>query len=178
MKRIEEFAPPVHLAWKQPKVLKSRYELVAGSERVGTLHFSNSFGSLATGESADGTWTFKRVGFFRQVATIRTAGSEVDFAQFQNKTWSGGGSIVLPGGRKFLATTNTWETRFEWSLEGGGVLFRFKTGGIIRHTAEVEVTPAGAAAAEIPLLLLFSWYLSVMLARDSAATAASSASSG
>ena len=51
------------LKWLQPNWLKMEYELHAGEEVVATLRFRSSFGTLATAQSADGCWTFKRVGF-------------------------------------------------------------------------------------------------------------------
>ncbi|HEY0722558.1 MAG TPA: hypothetical protein VGD41_00915, partial [Pyrinomonadaceae bacterium] len=53
------------LEWVQPSVFKMQYELRAGDELAATLRFRSSFGSLATGESADGCWTFKRIGFWQ-----------------------------------------------------------------------------------------------------------------
>jgi hypothetical protein len=172
MKTISRTPTPFALSWTQPHVLHNDYELRAGTELVGTLRFRSALGTLATGEAGDGTWTFKRVGFWRQALTIRTAGSDHDFAAFHNNTWSGGGTLELPGGRKVRATSNTWQTVYEWSLDSGEVLFRFRMGGVFRRKAEVEVTPAGAAQAELSLLLLLAWYLAIMLANDAAATAA------
>ena len=65
MKNVRDFAGSDDLTWTQPKALKQAFELRAGEDVVGTLEFRNSFGSFATGESADGRWTFKRQGFFR-----------------------------------------------------------------------------------------------------------------
>jgi len=45
------------LEWKQPNALRKEYE-------------------LRDGESGDGVWTFKRVGFWQPRATVRTSGSE------------------------------------------------------------------------------------------------------
>jgi len=53
------------LQWRQPHLFKMEYELHAGDELVATLRFRSSFGTLATAQSADGCWTFKRAGFFQ-----------------------------------------------------------------------------------------------------------------
>ena len=53
------------LEWVQPSAWKMQYELRAGDELIATLRFRSSFGSFATAESADGCWTFKRVGFWQ-----------------------------------------------------------------------------------------------------------------
>ena len=85
------------------------YELRADDEVIATLRFRSSFGTFATAESADGCWTFKRIGFWKTKATIRACGSETEIAFFKNNTWSGGGTLELSDGRKFQATTNLWQ---------------------------------------------------------------------
>jgi len=145
------------------------YELRAGEEIVATQRFRSSFGSFATAESADGCWTFKRVGFLQARATIRVCGSDVEIATFRNNTWKGGGSLELPDGRKFLATTNFWQTQLEVQEESGQCLFRLKSGGILRASASVEMEPSALTRPELPWVVMFSWYLVVMMRRDSAA---------
>ena len=84
------------LKWVQPHALKMEYELRAGEMLAATLHFRSSFGSFATATSADGSWTFKRVGFWQTRVTVRTSGTETDLAVFRNNTWSGGGTLEFP----------------------------------------------------------------------------------
>ncbi|MCI0486696.1 MAG: hypothetical protein L0229_08860, partial [Blastocatellia bacterium] len=136
MKKIPEIVGQ-QLKWVQPSAFKMQYELQAGDSTAATLRFRSSFGSFATGESADGCWTFKRVGFWQTRATIRTCGADqernlyADIATFKNNTWSGGGTLELPDGRKFLATTNFWQTNLEFQDESGGALIQFKSGGLL-----------------------------------------------
>jgi hypothetical protein len=79
MKRLAELMGR-ELKWTQPGAFKMNYELLAGDELAATLRFRSSFGSLATAESADGCWTFKRAGFFQTRVTIRVCGEEADIA--------------------------------------------------------------------------------------------------
>jgi len=51
------------LWWVQPRALQMNYELRADEELVATVRFRSLSGSFATAKSADGCWTFKRVGF-------------------------------------------------------------------------------------------------------------------
>jgi len=51
--------------------VRMAYELRSGSEILARLEFRNMFGTFATAESADGCWTFKRVGFWHHRASIR-----------------------------------------------------------------------------------------------------------
>jgi hypothetical protein len=79
----------------QPHALKREFELRAGEATIASLEFRSTFGSLASAESGDGSWTFKRVGFWRSHVTVRESGSETDLAVFRNNTWSAGGTLEL-----------------------------------------------------------------------------------
>ena len=159
------------LKWVQPGVFKMQYELRADDELAATLRFRSSFGSFATGESADGCWTFKRMGFWQTRVTVRTCGEDVDIATFKNNTWSGGGTLELSGGRKFLATTNFWQTNLVFQDELGGTLIKFKSGGLLHLSATVDVEPKAASLPELPWVVMLGWYLTVMMYMDSAAAA-------
>jgi len=112
------------LKWLQPNWLKMEYELHAGEEVVATLRFRSSFGTLATAQSADGCWTFKRVGFFQTRVTVRTCDSENDLAVFKNNTWKGGGTLILAGGREYPVSTNFWQTEYAFQNAQGEPLVR------------------------------------------------------
>ena len=167
MQKIDERSSG--LRWSQPSALRMHYELRAGADLVATLRWRGMFGTLATAESGDGSFTFKRVGFFQNRATIRAAGAETDLAVFRNSTWTGGGELTFATGRKFLATTALWSQRLEFTTESEAPLVRFRYGGVFRRTADVEVEEAARELPELPLLVLFGWYLLVMLEQDSAA---------
>ncbi len=162
------------LKWVQPHALKMEYELRAGDVVAATLHFRSSLGSFATGTSADGSWTFKRIGFWQTKATVRASGEEVDLAVFKNNTWSGGGTLELPDGRQYPANTNFWATQYEFKTEitDEALISYRKIGGLLHMSAAVEIYPAAREIAELPWMVLLGWYLTVMMHRDSAAVAA------
>ena len=160
------------LTWAQPSFTRQAYELTELGALVGGLVFPRMLGTLAEAASGEGIWTFKRVGFFRQRATVRTAGTEVDLATFQNDTWHSGGTLEFTEGRRFRATTNFWNTRFAWETEEEQTLLRFHHGGAFKLSATVEIEEAARALPELPILVLFGWYLCVMLHRDASAEAA------
>ena len=171
MKRLADLIDR-ELKWTQPSAFKMDYELHAGDELAATVRFRSLFGSLATGESGDGCWTFKRAGFFQTRVTIRVCGEETDIAVFRNNTWSGGGELELPGGRKVLVTTNLWQTNLEFTTESGEALLGFKSAGLIHLSAQVEIQQEAIGLAELPWMVMFGWYLIVMMQMDSAASAA------
>jgi len=171
MRKIAELVGQ-ELEWVQPGLFKMQYELRADDELAATLRFRSSFGSFATGESADGCWTFKRIGFWQTRVTIRACGDDVDIATFKNNTWSGGGTLELSDARKFLATTNFWQTNLEFQEESGSTLITFKSGGLIHPSATVHVEPNTVSLSELPWVVMLGWYLTVMMHMDSAAVAA------
>lgn len=165
--------PQNDLTWSQPSAGRMEYELRSGGELAATLRFRSRLGTLATAERGDACWTFKRVGFWQNRASIRACGSETDLAVFTNQTWGNGGTLTFAGGRTFKATTNFWMTNFELMTDTGEVLVRFNYRGVFRRSAEVEISPAAKGIAEVSLLVLFGWYLVIMLDMDTAAQAGS-----
>jgi hypothetical protein len=173
MRKIADLAGR-ELKWEQPSALKNEYELRAGDELAATLRFRGLWGSFATGESADGCWTFKRVGFWETRATIRACGEETNIASFKNNTWSGGGTLELPDGRTFPATTaNMWHTKLEINTESGETLIEYKSGGFLHLSATVEIQPNAVSMPELPWIVMLGWYLIVMMNTDAAVIAAS-----
>lgn len=170
MKRLEQVVG-LPLQWMQPSAWREAYELRAGEEVVATLRFRSAFGSFATAETADDCWTFKRVGFWKTRVTVRRCDADEDLAIFHNNTWNGGGTLELTDGRRYLASTNFWQTRYEFQAEAGELLVRFDIGGVFRQSAGVVIQPAALRLIELPLLITLGWYLAVMMHQDSSAAA-------
>ena len=161
------------LGWVQPRALKMEYELRIGDMVAATLHFRSSFGSFATATSTEGSWTFKRIGFWQTRATIRASGAETDLAFFRNISWSGGGTLEFPDGRKYPANTNFWATQYEFKTEAGESLIRYKKIAAMLHlTCQVEISELARNVAELPWMVSLGWYLTVMMQMDSAAVVA------
>ncbi len=161
------------LKWIQPHASKMEYELRAGDMVAATLRFRSSFGSFATAASADGEWTFKRVGFSQTKVTIRASGAETDLAVFKNNTWKGGGTLELPDGRKYPANTNFWMTQVEFTTETGDPLISYrKIGGMLHMSSETEIHPLAKDIPELPWMVSLGWYLTIMMHIDSAVVVA------
>jgi hypothetical protein len=171
MKRIAEVIDRA-LEWTQPSALKMHYELRADHEIAATLRFRSLVGSLATAESADGCWTFKRVGFFQTRVSVRACGEESEIAYFKPNTWKSGGTLELPDGKETLVTTNVWHTKLEFRTESGQTILQFKSGGLIHLSATVDVNPDVYGAGEPAWLMMLGWYLIIMMYMDSAAITA------
>lgn len=161
------------LVWSQPSAFTMDYELRAGEDVVARLAFRSSFGTLAAASAAEGTWTFKRVGFWQPVVTVRREGESDDLATFRNSTWSSGGTLQLRDGREYRADSSFWMTEFRFLAEGDRPLVVFRRiSGVFHTSAEVDVRPEAREMAELPWIVPFGWYLTVMMQRDTAATSA------
>ena len=175
MRRIADLIDQ-SLTWQQPSWLKMDYELrTKDAEVSATLRFRSSFGSLATAESADGCWTFKRVGFWQTRVTIRPCGSDAEIGIFKNNTWSGGGTLEFLDGRKFQATTNFWQSKFGFETESGEKLIEFESVGLLHPALTVVIDPIAVSKPELPLMVMLGCYLVVMMRTDAAAAAVTAA---
>ncbi len=172
MKKIADLVER-ELKWIQPHATKMEFELKDGEETAATLRFRSLFGSFATAESADGAWTFKRIGFFQTKATVRALGSETDLGVFKNNTWKDGGTLELPDGRRYPADTNLWATKCSFKTEAGAPLIGFqKIGGVLHMSSFVQIHEAARGIPELPWMTLLGWYLTVLMHADRMAMAA------
>lgn len=171
MKRIAEYLDRP-LQWQQPHITDAAYELKSDEEVLATLRFRNSFGSMATGESANGKWTFKRMGFLNTYVSIRAEGSDKDIAVYRNNTWSEGGTLELPDGRHFKVNSNFWHSQFEFTSESGDPILQFTNIGGFKLHAQMELFQGSALLTELPWLVILGWYLTVMMYHDGGVVAA------
>jgi len=166
LQQIRAFAGR-ELKWVRPSLMSLDYELQHAEECIGTLRFRSSWGTLATAESGEGCWTFKRVGFMQTSATIRACGSEAEIAAFRNHAWTGGGALELPDGREYRANSNFWMTKFGFTTAAGEPVVEFQQiGGLLKLSATVEIHPDATAIAELPWMVMLGWYITVLQHRD------------
>jgi hypothetical protein len=171
MDKIANFVGlPLH--WHKPHLLGTEYELKSGETLVAALRFRSIFGTFATGQSAEGCWTFKRVGFWQTRVTIRPCDSQEEIATFKNATWSGGGTLLFPDGRQYPANTNFWQTQYQFTTEAGDALIHYRNRGLLSSSAEVTISPNARDVPELPWMVMLGWYLVLMMQHDSADTAA------
>jgi hypothetical protein len=157
------------LSWTQPRFLASEYDLSRGGDLIGTLRFRGGWGSLATAQSGDGCWTFKRVGFLQTRVSIRACNSEDDLAVFRNATWKDGGTLELARGGAIQANTNFWHSKYEFVDAGGDVLVAYRTHKGFKLSGEMQIRPEARSLPELPWIVMLGWYLAVMMYRDDSA---------
>ena len=160
------------LEWRQPGAFARSFELRRGDALLGTLKFTKTFGSLAEGRTSRAAWSFKRNGFFSTNATARVLGTEQDIAVYQ-PNWTGSkGMVTLAGGeRLILKNTSFWGGDWGWYTESDNPLVLFKSRGVFHHGSDISVEEPARRRPDLPLLLLFGWYVLVLHQEDSAATA-------
>ncbi len=171
---------PLH--WVQPKRDK-QFELRTADALYGTLHFESIWGTRARAETADGSWTFKRVGFLNPRITVRQVGSDQDLAVYVPKFW-GDGYVELVERNYHWKALGFWAA--QWGFAGPDEKFlflmnhgkdEFKLSDLLKIQAHVEIAPEARGMADLPLLMLLGWYLLILHQEDAtgAAAAASAA---
>lgn len=172
----------LNLYWVQPRTFERQFELRTEDRLFGNLRFEKALGTLATGSSAAGRWTFKRVGFLNPRVTIREAGANDDLGVYWPKHWSGGWLEFVKGGKFHWKATNFWGTEWGFCDVQDRLLFVLKPGvekaklsDLLKTQAVVEIAPQSHAHAALPLLLLLGWYLMILHQEDTAVTMATTA---
>jgi hypothetical protein len=170
--------------WIQPKTFERLYQLIWGKEMLARLYFRSGTGTLATGETAEGIWTFKRVGFLNPRITVRAAGSEEDLAVYQPKFW-GDGVLSFKGGPVFAwRPTNFWSTAWAFVAPEETVVIAFQTGvekerlrDIFKTQFTVTFYQMSTIREAAPLLVTLGLYLLILHQEDAAAAGAIAATS-
>lgn len=167
MKTVAEFAGNT-LTWVQEKALKRSYELRFSGEVVAGLRFEKAFGSLATAESVDGTWTFKREGFLKPRVTVRAAGSDANTAIY-HQNMSGGGVLEFQDGRRYLwRCTSFWGSEWSFLTSEEHRVLQFKLNpSLFRSGAQLSIL---TAEKDVAMMAMLGWYLMVLTAEETAAT--------
>lgn len=162
------------LTWVQPSAFKSHYELRFGDELIGTLRFPKFLSSLAEAETADGRWTFQRVGFWKKRTVVRASSAAADLAVYVPNVWRGGGTLEVEGGSKYMLEVSRWRSTVEFKTETGESLIHMKNRGVFRHSASVQMYRKALQTPELSWMVPLGLYLFVMMQRDTAAHAAAS----
>ena len=149
------------LRWMQPSVLRSQYELRSAGRCVATMRIQGLFRPIATGEGADGSWTFEPVGPAPGKIIVRARDSYRDLAAFDLGLSDHGGVLQLSDGRALFLRSDFWKGRAEFQTLTGEVILRYRFHGVLRLSAEVEVLGKGKQISELPWLLMLGWCLIV-----------------
>ena len=117
-------------------------------------------------------WTFKRTGFFAPRITVRTNGSDANFAEF-TPSWCGGGTVIFASGRRYeLHKTNFWGTSWAFeALDGTAAVTLSGPSGFLKQSGKVQLAPGMATSPETPVLMMLIWYVRLLMNEDAAVVA-------
>ena len=164
------------LRWEQPKWTQRFHRLVSGETTYATLEWPQAFRSTGLSVSREGRYSFKRGGFLHPFVTVRRQEFEMEMARL-SLDWRGNGELVFTNAQRF-AFTRGGLTRLDYQVTDhrGAHLFSLSKGlGAIKHSGDVQITPAGLSHRDIALLVTLAWYLAVMISEDAAAASAAGA---
>jgi len=98
------------LHWKKARITERRCLLRPHDAEIVDLTPRSAADSLATGGSAAGGWTLRRVGSSSTCVAVGATGSDTDLAVYIPNSWSGGGTLAFRDGRTIRITTNPRRT--------------------------------------------------------------------
>ncbi len=164
MKAIHE-VDGAGLQWEVSCANKRAFELREGAETVASLTFQKSWGTLAIGETADGQWTFKRVGFLPPTITMRAAGSDENLAEFRPDRIGSSAEVEFASGSRFQWCHDK-EQGHKWTMASadGAPLLHFKAHTwIYGEPIQLEIEAAARELPELTLLVLLGEYFLMLL---------------
>ncbi len=167
------------LSCLQPKTLSRFFEIRNDGELAASLSFESKFGSRATATAADGTWTFKRIGFLNPHITIRNLGEEHDLGVYEPR-FLGGGVLSLPKGLTLKwKPSGFWGNSWSFILSDQNALLAFKSGlehnklaDMFKTQATIEISPIPYLRKYLTMLAAFGVYLIIMEQEESSTVAA------
>lgn len=140
-------------------------ELISGDDVVGALHWASRWSSLATAESADGNWTFKRAGFIHPKITIRKIDQDVDLYT-ADVGWRGEATLMLPSQGAFQWKPNFWNNKWTLFDNNGKEMMRIELGGFVNVSGNVTIEQTSIATPTLSLLALLGWHLIMNVLSD------------
>ncbi len=158
------------LAWVPTEESTSRYTLLAGEVVLATLEMSDRT-ATARAEAAEGSFTIKREGSFREGVVVQTTEDGPVLATF-TKGWRGGMLRFTDGRMYKWGNSNFWRRRKAWMEPSGVPLVELAT--TFSRRLLVTVTPQAVMIPELSLLAILGLYIVLLTQRDEQTAAAKS----
>jgi hypothetical protein len=160
--------------WEKSKEIKRARQIVIDGESWCSLRRLKMFGSLVGVESKAGSWTLKRVGFFRTRITIRQADSDQNVGLYTPSfTWCGSaGTVEIEGGRSYRwGPIKSLGREHAFFDSAGTPLLRFRgSPRKCRMTFEAKTE-----VPDLPLLAALGYYILLLHDEDTAVVVTASA---
>jgi hypothetical protein len=146
------------------------YELRCNGKIVGSLQRKSCWSSEFRAESADGSWKFRRTGWFHTGTEIADSTSGARIAVYK-PNWSGAGTLVFPDGLTFRITyKGFWRPVWTVLTDGGQPILSIRSHG---RTVEIskELHLSHLSEERVTLLAMFTWHIMQQTAEDAASAA-------
>jgi len=146
---------------------KRGYELGCNGEIIASLQRKSCWSSEFRAESANGSWQFRRTGWFHTGTEIVDLNSGVRIALFK-PNWSGGGMLEFSAGPRFrLTQKGFWRPVWTMLADMGQPILSIRP-----CERTVELTRELRLSEErLSLLAIFTWHIIRQTAEDAAAGA-------
>jgi hypothetical protein len=173
MKALTEISADV-LEWRASDPPGSGFELTSGEGRHAAMNWSEG-DSLARVETAEGTWTFLRVGVLAKHITVREQGAHSNLAEFHPHTF-GKGKLAFRDGATFAWTHLHHNQGWAFLDVEGKELLRIQpwpeAPGIVPEKGmilgRVVLEGKGMARWRHALLAAVGWYILLLAKHDAA----------
>lgn len=166
------------LMWSPSRTAKRTYELMAGDQALATLAQPSLWRESRVGQSAEGAWTFARMGVWRPRIVIADANTGAEVASLERSAWSGKGTLTLPDGRGFAwRSGNMWQSKWVWLDEAGQPVMRFRQFGVVKTRCGVTID-SSSAEPHLMLLAMLGWFLMLVSQADAAAATSATIAAG
>jgi hypothetical protein len=160
MKSFREADQENSLKWVSTGKLESQLQTSSG-EVLAKLIWKSHWSSLATGESANGSWTLKRAGFLRPRVTIRSEGMDANVAEMQ-VDWNGGGEVHFANGTPFqLSRKGFWNPGLGVFSASGEEILSVRP-NLSDREGSVTITQVAIDNQTKSLLAILSWYVAIL----------------
>lgn len=138
MKKISDSQVSI-LNMLKPDINKKFYQISAGEDLYASVDLIFGKGSLARFETAQGSYTMKRQGFFMPYVTLRKDKMETDVAiallDIKGKT-----SFTFEGNTYSFRALSLWKNQWGWVNEKNKIIAKYKLtlSGMIRGDVEIS----------------------------------------
>jgi hypothetical protein len=147
-------------------------EVLLGDQALATLTPVGFFGASTEAESADGSWTIARKGWFSGTQIVTERGRSVEAARWEGGIWRGQSRIVFPDGRDYRwKKTSFWRMNYS-VLKNDVPVLTFAAKRAWFKTSHIVTVEPGARSAgqDLPILVLLGCHL-LLAAVDAAQSA-------
>ncbi len=161
--------PGMAILIMKPKMTRSFFELTRGEEKIGSIAFPKTFGTLAEVKLFKDEWSLKRMGFWKPYITVRRQNATQDYMQvpFSGK-FQGLLSFSTQHGESYeLTQTGFWNPKWVW-IKQKRTLIEYDLKFGMKKYAEAIILDKDEM---LPLLLMIGSYGLIMHGWDETAAA-------